>query len=205
MTKSSQFARLPFLAGVTPTPKTFCDADLDILQSLVEKSSLRHRRPLLDARTIREFAREQLQQLADSGEIDERHAQWYLRLAKKAQASREEQPQRSRWRRLDAELENLREHRSATTTHAWRSSWSARPGTPSRGPLREALNYLVHALETARSTSFDHAELLRGAGSVAKELGDYAASQEWFEEPRASAARPRRRPADRGGSLAGLV
>jgi hypothetical protein len=43
--------------------------------------------------------------------------------------------------------------------------------------LREALDYLVHALETARSTSLDQAELLYGAGSVAFEMGDYAASQ----------------------------
>ena len=36
-----------------------------------------------------------------------------------------------------------------------------------RALLREALDYLVHALETARSTSLDQAELLYGAGSVA--------------------------------------
>ena len=51
-----------------------------------------------------------------------------------------------------------------------------------RGLFREALNYLVHALETARSTSLDQAELLRGAGTVACELGDLAASQQWNEQ-----------------------
>ena len=58
--------------------------------------------------TIREFAREQLQELADSGEIDERHAQWYLRLAKKAQGELRGAAAEEWLRRLDAELENLR-------------------------------------------------------------------------------------------------
>ena len=51
-----------------------------------------------------------------------------------------------------------------------------------RGLFREALNYLVHALDTARSTSLDHAELLYGAGSVAFEMGDYTTSQEWYDQ-----------------------
>ncbi len=51
-----------------------------------------------------------------------------------------------------------------------------------RGLFREALNYLEHALGTARSTSLDQAELLRGAGTVARMLGDLTATQQWTEE-----------------------
>ncbi len=80
-----------------------CDADLDTLQSLIEKSLVRHaghgRHSLLE--TTREFA---LEQFAASNERDEtraRHARWYLTLGV---AARAEDPAR-----LNA-LTRLRQH-----------------------------------------------------------------------------------------------
>ena len=183
------FARLAVFAGgcTLDAAEDVCDADLDLLQSLVDKSLLRHtgdRFWMLE--TIREFAVERLQQLADAGEIFERHAQWYLGLAKSAQGELRGAAAEEWLGRLDADLENLRRAIGWARDHDARLEVELVGATwyflSVRGLFREALNYLVHALETARSTSFDHAELLRGAGSVAFELGDNAASQEWFEE-----------------------
>jgi predicted ATPase/class 3 adenylate cyclase len=59
-----------------------CDADLDIMQSLIEKSLVRHaengRHFLLE--TTREFALEQFAASDDRDEIRARHARWYLAL-----------------------------------------------------------------------------------------------------------------------------
>lgn len=59
-----------------------CDADLDVLQSLTEKSLVRHaengRHSLLE--TTREFALEQFAASDECDEIRARHARWYLAL-----------------------------------------------------------------------------------------------------------------------------
>ena len=88
--------------------------------------------------------------------------------------------------RLDAELENLRraigwarDHDGPVEVELLGAAWWF---LYMRGLFREALNYLEHALETARSTSLDQAELLRGAGTVARTLGDLTATQQWTEE-----------------------
>ena len=183
------FARLAVFAGgcTLDAAEDVCDADLDLLQSLVDKSLLRHtgeRFWMLE--TIREFSRERLQQLAESGEIHERHARLYLRLAKRAHGELRGAAAEEWLRRLDAELENLRrafgwaqEHDEHLEVELAEATWYF---LFVRGLFREALNYLVHALDTARSTSLDHAELLYGAGSVAFEMGDYTTSQEWYDQ-----------------------
>ena len=58
------------------------DAELDTLQSLVEKSLLRHsgeRFWMLE--TIREFAVELLEASGESDDLNARHARWFLALA----------------------------------------------------------------------------------------------------------------------------
>ena len=182
------FARLAVFAGgcTLDAAEDVCDADLDLLQSLVDKSLLRHtggRFWMLE--TIREFARERLQQLAEPGEIHERHARLYLRLAQSAHGELRGAAAEEWLRRLDADLENLRraigwarDHDQRMEVELVEAIWYF---LFVRGLYREALNYLVHALETARSSSLDQAELLYGAGSVVFEMGDYATSREWYE------------------------
>jgi len=64
------------------TAEQICDADLDILQSLTEKSLVRHvdngRHSLLE--TTREFALERFAMSDERDEIRARHARWYLAL-----------------------------------------------------------------------------------------------------------------------------
>ena len=181
------FARLAVFTGgsTLDAAEDVCDADLDVLQSLVDKSLLRHtgeRFWMLE--TIREFAAERLKDREAASQIFERHARWFLGLATSAVGGfpRAEEG----LVRLDAELENLRsvigwarDHDGRVEVELVGAAWWF---LFMRGLFREALNYLVHALETARSTSLDQAELLRGAGTVARVLGDLAATQQWIEE-----------------------
>ena len=183
------FARLAVFAGgsTLDAAEAVCDADLDVLQSLVEKSLLRHagdRFWMLE--TIREFAAERLPDQLEAGRIFERHAQWCLRLATSAQGELRGAAAAEWLGRLNADLENLRraidwarDHDERLEVELVGAAWYF---LYVRTLLREALDYLVHALETARSTSLDQAELLYGAGSVAFEKGDYAASQQWYEQ-----------------------
>jgi predicted ATPase len=146
-----------------------CDADLDRLQSLVDKSLLRHtgeRFWMLE--TIREFAGERLQLLAEAGDMREKHARWYLELAKSAEGALHGEAQGEWLVRLDADLENLRSAIAWARNHDERLEVELAGATwyflAVRGLLREALGYPTHALETAQkvpSSSAAPAETLR--------------------------------------------
>jgi predicted ATPase len=161
------------------------DAKLDALQSLVDKSLVRHsadRFWMLE--TIREFALERLEGRPEACQILERHARWYLNLAKSAQGELRGAAGGKWLGRLDADLENLRRALGWARDHDERLEVELAGATWYflfvRARLSEALNYLAHALETARSASLDQGELLYGAGSVAFSMGDYAAAQQWY-------------------------
>ena len=104
------FARLAVFAGgcTLEAAEEVLEAQLDTLQSLVDKSLLRHaagRFWMLE--TIREYAAEQLE---DSGEVEEwrrRHAEYFLALAEEAEPHLP--PFEREWiDRLDREHDNLR-------------------------------------------------------------------------------------------------
>jgi predicted ATPase len=105
------FARLAvFAGGCTLDPaEDVCDANLDILQSLVDKSLVRHsgdRFWMLE--TIREFATERLHRSPETHHISSRHAAWYADLAERANEQLQG-PEEADWLdRLEAELGNLR-------------------------------------------------------------------------------------------------
>jgi hypothetical protein len=105
------FARLAvFGGGCTFEPaQAVADADIDTLQSLVEKSLVRHtaeRFWMLE--TIREFA---VERLAESGRADElrrRHAEFFLALAESANLSVERIEAGERHELVIPEADNLR-------------------------------------------------------------------------------------------------
>jgi predicted ATPase/Flp pilus assembly protein TadD len=105
------FARLAVFAGgcTLDAAEEVCNADLDVLQSLVDKSLARHsgdRFWMLE--TIREFATERLHQSPETHEMSSRHAAWYADLAKRANEQLQG-PEEADWLdRLEAELGNLR-------------------------------------------------------------------------------------------------
>jgi predicted ATPase len=123
-----------------------CDADLDVLQSLVEKNLLRYsneRYWMLE--TIREFAMGQCD-AADADAVRRAHAEWFLRLAERAEEGFVS-PEASTWLgRLDAELANVRAalewSLTADSLLALRLASSLTEFWLSRGSSREALRFL---------------------------------------------------------------
>jgi predicted ATPase/DNA-binding SARP family transcriptional activator len=97
-----------------------CDADLDCLQSLVEKSLVRrdgHGRFVLLELT-REYAREQLQQAGEQATFERRHAEWFVALARHAEVHLRSGEQ-GRWlARLEADTSNLRAALAWCSQHA---------------------------------------------------------------------------------------
>jgi tetratricopeptide (TPR) repeat protein len=104
------FARLGvFRGGCTlEAAEQVAEADLDTLQSLVDKNLLRHSgERFWMLQTIREYARELVEQGGERELVRRRHAEHYLGLAEAAYAERSDLG--SAWsRRLDAEHDNLR-------------------------------------------------------------------------------------------------
>jgi predicted ATPase/class 3 adenylate cyclase len=84
------FARLAVFAGsfALEAAEAVCSADLDVLQSLVDKSLLRHGE---DGRffmlaTIKEFALEELSELSDASSLRRRHDDFFVDLAEELDA-----------------------------------------------------------------------------------------------------------------------
>jgi predicted ATPase/class 3 adenylate cyclase len=90
------FRRLAVFAGSFPlhAAETVCDAELDILESLVEKSLVRRwgsgRLGMLD--TIREYALERLDESRDGEDMRLRHAEYFLAVAESANLSSDRLP-----------------------------------------------------------------------------------------------------------------
>jgi predicted ATPase/class 3 adenylate cyclase len=104
------FSRLAvFVGGFTLAgAEEVCDADLDTVTSLVEKSLVRHgedRFRMLE--TIREFARERLEERGELDQLRRSHVDFFLALAEQGQPDldRQASPQLERF---DLELDNLR-------------------------------------------------------------------------------------------------
>jgi predicted ATPase len=106
------FARLAVFAGgcTLEAAEGVTDAELDVLESLVQKSLVRHageRFWMLE--TIRDYG---LERLGESGEADalrRRHAEWFLALAERAEPHLEGAGQAEWLGRLEEDVANLRE------------------------------------------------------------------------------------------------
>jgi predicted ATPase/class 3 adenylate cyclase len=174
------FARLAvFASGCTlEAAEAVCDADVDRVGSLLDKSLLRRdesRYRMLE--TIREFAHERLDEAADADEIRRRHAEHFLALGLEAQPELVRRDQRQWLDRLEADHDNLRaalsrllEHdpeSALTLAHALVLFWYT------RGHVREGRNWVVAALERAMPTpSATRAGALDWAGYLSDELGE---------------------------------
>ena len=158
-----------------------CGADLDTLQSLVDKSLLRfsHGRYWM-LETIREFAGERLDERGERESLERRHSVWMIRLVAQL-ADGTEGPFEYAWHpRLEPELDNLR---SALTfleaggefdsildvaTGVW-TFWYG------RGALHEGRRWFEAALRsTTDEPTARRAYGLLAAGTFAGELGEAA-------------------------------
>ena len=185
------FRRLGVFAGSfeLEAAEAVCDADLDGLQSLIEKSLLRrdgHNRFFLLELT-RDYALEQLHAAREEAELSRRHADWALQLAKRADEHLGSAEQ-GRWLvRLEADTDNLR------AALAWCSEHDpggaiALAGTlfglwMMHGQLQELIPRLERALQaSATLDTHTRAAGLRTLGSALSFTEQYDKAREPLEE-----------------------
>jgi predicted ATPase/class 3 adenylate cyclase len=164
------------------------DASLDALQSLVDKSLLRHSQErfwMLE--TIREYAAERLEAQGDGETVRQRHADYFLRLAEEAEPHLTGSQQAPWLERLEVEHDNFRLSLDSLR-HAGRGAEELRlVGALMRfwylrGHLREGSSRCEEALAAHDDQSRSRLKALFGAGLLAHRLGDYQRSDALMQE-----------------------
>jgi predicted ATPase len=174
------FARLAVFAGgcTLEAAEEVCDADIDTLQSLADKSLVRVREGerfwMLE--TVREYAVERLEESGEAKELRRRHAEYLLALARRAKPSLVGAAQKEWVPRIEAERNNVR----------GALEWALGTGQPElalelasalgrfwwvRGPA-EGLAWLERALAQADAETPLRAAALDAAGGAAWFVGD---------------------------------
>jgi predicted ATPase len=153
------FARVSVFAGSfdVVTAEQVCEADVDALEALVDKSLLRTTpdRRFFMLETIREFAANALASHPDADDVAAGHAEYFLRLAEEAAPHLTGSLDQAVWLgRLERELDNLRVALSFCREHneyqqgfrlavaLWEFWWM-------HGSVREGRGHLLHALQSA--------------------------------------------------------
>jgi predicted ATPase/class 3 adenylate cyclase len=182
------FAGLAVFAGgcTLEAAEQVCDADLDMLQSLVEKSLVRQTNErfwLLE--TIREFAGEQLARAGEYGSTAAAHAEYFAALAERAE-SRFGTSDEATWIKLLArEHDNVR----AALAYSERSARQLRLASvlwrfwEQQGHYGEARRWLHAALAQREGAPPAHvAGALLGAGLLARIQGDFDEAEQLIKE-----------------------
>jgi len=181
------FARLAvFRGGCTlEAAEEVAEADLDTLQSLVDKSLLRHsdeRFWMLE--TIREYAAERLEELGEGDELRHRHADRFLALAE--QAAPHLVGDVSWIRLLDVELDNVRAALDLSVRvdpqHALRTTAALEDYWAMRGQILEARTRLEGALAADPQPTRARCHALIKASNAATIAGDDAAARAHIDE-----------------------
>jgi predicted ATPase len=182
------FARLSAFRGgwTLESAEQVTDADLDVLQSLVDKSLIGYggnRFEMLE--TIREFATERLDASAESNEIRRGHARYFLALVEEAEPNLGESTE---WvERLEREHGNIRAGLDYLQTCgdgaiALRFAAALAEFWYLGGHLREGRDSLEGALAAERLPTAVRAKALNGAAWMLVESGDPATGARRAEE-----------------------
>jgi predicted ATPase len=174
------FARLGVFAGgcTLDAAEAVCVADLDTLQSLVDKSlvHVREGNRFWMLETIREYALERLEASGEAGKLRRRHADYFLALAEEAEPHLHEYE--AEWfDRLDREQANLRvalDHLAEASRQeellrlagALTDLWGV------RGSMNEGRWRLENALAADDRPSAARAKALTGAADLALGQGE---------------------------------
>jgi predicted ATPase len=203
------FERLSvFTGGCTlEAAEDVAEAELDSLQSLVEKSLLRlsnERYWMLE--TIRDFASERLAASGDADEIELAHAGWFLALAEEAEPHLFSANAGGWHDRLEEELDNIRTalgtlEASGETERVLRLAGSLAEFWAVKGHLAEGRRHIERALEADRRPTAARARALNGAADLATGSGDDTAARVRAEEGLAL----NRRLGDRWGTADSLL
>ena len=173
------FGRLGIFAGgwSLASAEEVVDADLDVLESLVDKSLVRHdgeRFTMLE--TIRQYAVEKLEESDEVDELRRRHAEHFMQLAEQLEPVVLGLRPRPALDRLDAEHDNLRaaldwleasDHipRAMRLAGALWAYWSY------RGHVVEGTQRLERLLDRGGGMTREHAKVLTGWAGLASMLG----------------------------------
>jgi predicted ATPase len=174
------FARLAVFSGgcTLEAAEEICAADLDTLQSLVDKSLVRVRegKRFWMLETIREYAVEQLQASGEADELRTRHAEYFLALAEEAEPHIHDYE--ARWLdRVGQEMPNLRvalDHFEASARHQelLRLAAAFSPLWGIRGSMNEGRRRLESALAADDRSTPARAKALTSAADMALGQGD---------------------------------
>jgi predicted ATPase/class 3 adenylate cyclase len=184
------FARLAVFAGgcTLETAEPVGAADLDVLQSLVDKSLVRHtdeRFWMLE--TIREYALEQLEESGEADELRRRHAEHYLALGEKGMAAMSRGYSGEWVERLEREHDNLRAAldylaASGETELVLRLTGALADFWHYAGHVAEGRRRLETALRAGGVSTPAHAWALLGAAFLAYASGDVSAAMSLGEQ-----------------------
>jgi predicted ATPase/class 3 adenylate cyclase len=187
------FARLAVFAGgcTLAAAEEIVDADLDVLQSLVDKSLVRHTQDrfwMLE--TIRDYAAERLEGSGEAEGIRRRHAEHFLALAEEAEPHLRDIALQGpgEWLdRLEGEHDNLRAamdllEASGETRPMLRMAGALAEFWYQRGPLKEGRHRVEAALRADQQPTTARAMALIGAADLAEVTGDVATRKLRAEE-----------------------
>ncbi len=179
-----------FSGGWTlPACEEVCDADVETLMGLVDKSLAvfeenTDRYRLLE--TVREFARRRLHERGTEAAVYCRHADYFLHFAEEAEKHLTG-PQQAEWlNRLEADHDNLRSAltRATNEENGLRIAGALAQFWKLRGYLREGSDWLsrVLAANDTRARTTIRARALHGAGTLAYDRSDYEIAAANYEE-----------------------
>jgi predicted ATPase len=172
------FARLAVFAGgcTLESAENVCDADIDTLQSLVDKSLVRVREGdrfwMLE--TIREFANERLEDSGEAAELRRRHDAFFLALAEEGASEVIGAHPRAWLERLEPEHDNLRAaldrfHETGDVRRALELAGALWGFWQVRGHFAEGRRWLDDALTADAIPTATRARALLGWVSLATE------------------------------------
>jgi predicted ATPase len=185
------FARLAVFAGgcTLDAAEEVAEADLDILQSLVAKSLLRHdeeRFWMLE--TIREYAAERLEQSGEAAELRRQHAERFLAFAEDAEPHLFGREESGEWLdRLSRDHDNVRAamdylQASGETEPVLRLAGAVWPFWRDRAFFAEGRRRLESGLRADERPTAARAKALNAAASMAALGGDAASGRVRAEE-----------------------
>jgi predicted ATPase len=185
------FASLAVFSGgfTLDAAEDVCDADLDGLQSLVDKSLVRvheHRFWMLE--TIREYAAEQLERSAGADEQKQLHAEYFLALAEETEPDLIGVGSRKKWLEpLERDHDNLRAAMdsfaaSRETDRVMRFAAALWRFWDQKGHLVDGRRRVEDALRSDERPTTARANALSGAADMALTSGDIPAGGRWARE-----------------------
>ncbi len=185
------FARLAvFRGGCTlEAAEEITDADLDTIQSLVDKSLLRHNEDRYwKLETIREYAAERLEESGEAEELQRRHAEHFLELAEEAEPHLFGGEESREWLdQLSRDYDNLRAamdylQASGETELALRLAGAVWVFWRDRAYFAEGRRRLENGLRADDRPTAARAKALNAAALMAALGGDAASGRVWAEE-----------------------